>query len=66
VLGCGRQLPFAIPIEPIRHQQNRSILAEHPARPKPIEFFQTGADARPPLPVIDLLIRQTHRHIRVA
>ena len=66
MLRRRRQLTLAIAIESVRHQQHRCILAEHPARPMPIEFFQTGSDARPPLPVIDLLIRQTHRHIRIA
>jgi hypothetical protein len=59
------QLPFAIAIEAVCDQQHGCILAKYPTRPMPVEFLQAGSDSGPTLPVIDLLVSQTHRDIRI-
>jgi len=66
MLRRRRQLPFAIAIESVCDQQNRCILAKYPARPMPVELFQARSNPGPTLPVIDVLISQTHRDIRLA
>jgi hypothetical protein len=66
VFGRRRQLPFAIAIESVCDQQHRCVLAEYPTRPMPVEFLQARSNPGPTLPVINLLISQTHRDIRIA
>ena len=52
-LHLDRQPVAGVAVQPVADQQHHRTLAQHPARPDPVELLQAGADPRPAGPVLD-------------